>query len=153
MPGGKWQTLMARPVASASRRDSIPGVFDRGNSTLGGTLTFAPTKNWGVSWTTQYSTTTGDFAAHSINLKRDLYRWQANFDYNLGPNGNTRFAFSVHLTDLPDLKADYNESNLGVDRADTGNQPGGPLFQARNLPPPPPPPPAQPQGQPEKKEE
>src|SRR3712207_7319763 len=34
---------------------------------------------------TQYSTSTGEFAAHRINLKRDLYRWQANFDYNLGP--------------------------------------------------------------------
>ncbi|HEU4456256.1 MAG TPA: putative LPS assembly protein LptD, partial [Longimicrobium sp.] len=122
--GGPWNLSLNYSLSRNRRsvRDSIPGIFDRGNSTLGGTLTFAPTKNWGVSWTTQYSTTTGDFAAHSINLKRDLYRWQANFDYNLGPNGNTRFAFSVHLTDLPDLKADYNESNLGVDRADTGNQ-------------------------------
>jgi hypothetical protein len=62
---------------------------------------------------------------HRINLKRDLYRWQANFDYQLSPNGNTRFAFSVHLIDLPDLKADYQESDLGVDR---------PLETAQRLP-------------------
>jgi hypothetical protein len=69
-----------------------------------------------VSWRTDYSTTTGKFSAHTINLKRDLYRWQANFDYILAPNGNTSFAFSVHLIDLPDLKADYHENNLGLDR-------------------------------------
>ena len=75
---------------------------------LGGTLTFQPTKNWAVSWGTDYSITTGEFSTHRINLKRDLYRWQANFDYILAPNGNTAFSFSVHLIDLPDL----NETGL-----------------------------------------
>jgi len=151
--GGAWNMSLNYSLARNRRsvRDSIPGIFDEGNSTLGGTLSFSPTKNWGVSWTTQYSTSTGEFAAHRINLKRDLYRWQANFDYNLGPNGNTRFAFSVHLTDLPDLKADYNESNLGVDRPDTGRSSGGAQFQALPLPPPPPPAPST--SQPEKKDE
>ena len=72
-----------------------------------------------MSWRTDYSTSTGKFSAHTINLKRDLYRWQANFDYILAPNGNTSFAFSVHLIDLPDLKADYHENNLGIDRPST----------------------------------
>ncbi|HSU13357.1 LPS-assembly protein LptD [Longimicrobium sp.] len=123
--GGPWSLGLTYSLTRQRRSpaDSVPGTFNRGNSQLGGRLTFQPTKNWAVSWQTQYSTTTGQFAAHTINLKRDLYRWQANFDYNLAPNGNTSFAFSVHLIDLPDLKADYHESNLGVDRPATSTLP------------------------------
>jgi hypothetical protein len=119
--GGPWSMSLTYSLSRARRSpvDTIPGRFTSGNSQIGGRLTFQPTRNWAVSWQTQYSTTTGKFAAHTINLKRDLYRWQANFDYNLAPNGNTSFAFSVHLIDLPDLKADYHESRLGVDRPAT----------------------------------
>ena len=115
--GGPW-SLSVNYSLSRFRRtpnDTLPG-FNGGNSQIGGSLTFQPTRNWGVSWRTDYSTSTGRFSAHTINLKRDLYRWQANFDYILAPNGNTSFAFSVHLIDLPDLKADYHENNLGIDR-------------------------------------
>jgi lipopolysaccharide transport LptD-like protein len=117
--GGPWSLAINYSLTRQRRSpaDSVPQVGVQGNnSQIGGRLTFQPTRNWAVSWQTQYSTSTGKFAAHTINLKRDLYRWQANFDYNLAPNGNTSFAFSVHLIDLPDLKADYHESNLGVDR-------------------------------------
>jgi hypothetical protein len=117
--GGPWSLALTYSLTRSRRSpaDSVPLLGRQGNnSQLGGRLTFQPTRNWAASWQTQYSTTTGEFAMHTINLKRDLYRWQANFDYNLAPNGNTSFAFSVHLIDLPDLKADYHESNLGVDR-------------------------------------
>lgn len=118
--GGPWSLSVNYSLTRFRRtpNDTLPG-FTGGNSQVGGTLTFQPTRNWGVSWRTDYSTTTGKFSAHTINLKRDLYRWQANFDYILAPNGNTSFAFSVHLIDLPDLKADYNENNLGIDRPQT----------------------------------
>jgi hypothetical protein len=123
--GGPWSLALTYSLTRTRRSpaDSVPGRFSPGNSQVGSRLTFQPTRNWAVSWQTQYSTTTGKFAAHTINLKRDLYRWQANFDYNLAPNGNTSFAFSVHLIDLPDLKADYHESNLGVDRPATTRLP------------------------------
>jgi len=119
--GGPWSLGLNYSLTRIRRSpaDSLPGSYRSGNSQLGGTLTFQPTRNWAVSWQTDYSTTTGEFSAHRINLKRDLYRWQANFDYILSPNGNTSFAFSVHLIDLPDLKADYQERNLGVDRPQT----------------------------------
>jgi hypothetical protein len=115
--GGPWSLSINYSLTRLRRtpNDTLPG-FSSGNSQIGGTLTFQPTRNWGVSWRTDYSTSTGKFSAQTINLKRDLYRWQANFDYILAPNGNTSFAFSVHLIDLPDLKADYHENNLGIDR-------------------------------------
>ncbi|HEX8696530.1 MAG TPA: putative LPS assembly protein LptD [Longimicrobium sp.] len=140
---GAWNLSLNYSLTRARRsvRDTIPGLFDRGNSTLGGTLSFTPTKNWAVSWNTQYSTTTGEFSVHRVNLKRDLYRWQANFDYILAPNGNTSFSFSVHLIDLPDLKADYNERSLGVDRPEgTRTGSSGPVFNWSRPPPALPPP-------------
>jgi len=97
-------------------RGGIPVTEVDGNQQLSGSLTFMPTRNWAVSWYTDYSISDSKFGTHVLNFKRDLYRWQANFDFRRAPNGNTSFSFSVHLMDLPDLKADYNRSDLGADR-------------------------------------
>lgn len=90
-----------------------------GNQQVSGNVSFFPTRNWAVSWYTDYSVSDNEFGTHVLNFKRDLYRWQANFDFVRAPNGNTSFSFSVHLQDLPDLKADYSRQNLGADRAET----------------------------------
>jgi lipopolysaccharide export system protein LptA len=116
---GPWNVTvnysLTRPRQSAG--DTIPGLLsNRGNQSLSGSLSFTPTRNWGVTWNTGYSLTTGEFDTHVLNVKRDLYRWQANFDFVRAPNGNTRFGFRVHLIDLPDLKADYDETYLGAER-------------------------------------
>lgn len=115
---GPWNVSVNYSLTRTRRPtgDVAPGRFDRGDQTLSGNLSFYPTRNWAVTWGTQYSLTSGDFDAHSLHFKRDLYRWEANFDFYRAPNGNTSFGFRVHLIDLPDLKADYNESNLGVAR-------------------------------------
>jgi lipopolysaccharide export system protein LptA len=117
--GGPWNVQLnyslrrTRPL-----RGGVPVREVDGNQQLSGSLTFMPTRNWAVSWYTDYSISEGKFGAHVLNFKRDLYRWQANFDFRRAPNGNTSFSFSVHLTDLPDLKADYSRSNLGADRTE-----------------------------------
>jgi hypothetical protein len=115
---GPWNLNLTYSLARTRRPtgDVQPGRFERGDQTVRGDLTFFPTRNWAVSWGTQYSLTSGEFDAHSLHFKRDLYRWEANFDFFRAPNGNTSFAMRVHLIDLPDLKADYNERNLGIDR-------------------------------------
>jgi hypothetical protein len=117
---GPWNLNLTYSLARTRRAtgDVQPGRFERGDQTVRGDLTFFPTRNWAVSWGTQYSLTSGEFDAHSLHFKRDLYRWEANFDFFRAPNGNTSFAMRVHLIDLPDLKADYNERNLGIDRPD-----------------------------------
>lgn len=122
--GGAWNLNLNYNLARTRRTtgDVVPGRFERGDQSLQGALTFYPTRNWAVNWTTQYSITSGEFAAHSLHFKRDLYRWEANFDFSRAPNGNTSFGFRVHLIDLPDLKADYNERNLGIDRPDNANR-------------------------------
>jgi lipopolysaccharide export system protein LptA len=117
--GGPWNVNLnyslrrTRPL-----RGGIPVTSVDGNQQVSGSLTFMPTRNWAVSWYTDYSITDSKFGTHVLNFKRDLYRWQANFDFRRAPNGNTSFSFSVHLVDLPDLKADYNRANLGADRPD-----------------------------------
>ncbi len=122
--GGPWNLNMSYALQRTRRAtgDVTPGRLDGGNQSLRADLTFYPTRNWAVSWGTQYSLTTGDFDAQSLHFKRDLYRWEANFDFTRAPNGNSSFGFRVHLIDLPDLKADYNERNLGVDRQPADNR-------------------------------
>ncbi|MBV9773927.1 MAG: LPS-assembly protein LptD [Gemmatimonadetes bacterium] len=127
--GGPWQVRvdysLIRPRQtlnySTGTGTSLPassfyGLRNESTQTLNGTLSFSPTPNWAVNWNTSYSITDGQFGAHRLSLVRDLYRWQANFDFYRTPVGNTSFQFSVHLKDLPDLKLDYNERDIGVDQ-------------------------------------
>lgn len=115
--GGAWNVQLNYSLRrSRPARNGVPTLETDESQQVSGSLSFMPTRNWGVSWYTDYSITENKFGTHVLNFKRDLYRWQANFDFRRAPNGNTSFSFSVHLTDLPDLKADYNRSNLGADR-------------------------------------
>ncbi len=115
---GSWNVSLSyslrrtRPLAAG-----LPAAADGGNQQVSGNVSFFPTRNWAVNWYTDYSISENEFGTHVLNFKRDLYRWQANFDFIRAPNGNTSFSFSVHLQDLPDLKADYSRQNLGADRA------------------------------------
>lgn len=92
-------------------------ILDRGSQVLSGTLFLPLTENWAVNWRTDYSVTDSKFGSHRLNFKRNLHRWQANFDFTLTPTGNTSFSFYVELIDNPDLKFDYQERNLGIDDA------------------------------------
>jgi hypothetical protein len=76
-------------------------------------MSFAPTVNWAVNWHTNYSIEDGSFGGHRITLRRDLYRWEANFNFSRTPYGNTSFDVLIRLKDLPDLKVDYREDNIG----------------------------------------
>jgi hypothetical protein len=74
---------------------------------------FSPTAHWSVSWYSTYSVGSG-FGAHRLTLTRDLYRWEANFNFTRTVTGNTSFDVLVRLKDLPDLKVDYREHNIGA---------------------------------------
>jgi lipopolysaccharide export system protein LptA len=116
--GGPWSVDLryslrrARPDAT----HAFPILHHGDSQEVQGGINFSPSRNWSVGWQTGYSITEGEFHTHHINLRRDLYRWQANFNFVRTPSGNTAFSFEVHLTDLPDLKADWREQNLGGER-------------------------------------
>lgn len=83
------------------------------NRTLGLSIGFDPTKNWAVSWSTQYNLTTHEFGQHVVRLERDLHRWRATFQFLKSPNGNFAFNFFISLLDQPDIKLNYDQQTVG----------------------------------------
>ena len=98
----------SRPITGPDGRP-IPAV---NQSSIGLSTSFSPTRFWGVSWATQYNATLGQFESQQIQLTRDLHEWRAAFNFQKTPNGNFAFYFSVFLSDLPDLKFDYNQTTI-----------------------------------------
>ena len=82
------------------------------NRTLGLNVGFSPTENWSASWNTQYNMTTGEFGQHVLRLDRNLHRWRATFSFVKAPNGNFAFNFFVSLTDLQEIKFQYDQRTV-----------------------------------------
>jgi hypothetical protein len=91
-------------------RDRTPGSEARKN--LGLSTSFMPTRLWQLAWSTQYNITDREFESQVIRLERVLHEWRAAFNFVSSPNGNFGFFFSIHLTDLPDIKFDYNQDSF-----------------------------------------
>ncbi len=81
-------------------------------SSINLSTSFSPTRFWGVSWSTMYNATLGQFESQQIQLTRDLHEWRAAFNFQKTPTGNFAFYFSVFLSDLPALKFDYNQTTI-----------------------------------------
>jgi Tat protein translocase TatC len=79
---------------------------------LGFSTTFAPTPFWTASWSSQYNITDGKFEATTVRLERTLHEWRAGFNFIRNANGNFAFYFSIYLNDLPEIKADYNQTTI-----------------------------------------
>ncbi|MBR9990551.1 MAG: LPS-assembly protein LptD [Gemmatimonadetes bacterium] len=82
------------------------------NQMVRGNVSFQPTENWTLRWTTGYSITTTEFSDHVLTLTRTLHDWDANFDFVKAQNGNFSFQFRVHLRANPDVKLDYQQSDV-----------------------------------------
>ena len=67
---------------------------------------------WSLSWSSQYNITDGQFEIQVVRLERDLHEWRARFNFVRNPNGNFAFYFSIYLTDLPELKFDYDQTTF-----------------------------------------
>ena len=96
-----------------SRVRPIPGIPDRpAQQNLGFSTSFSPTAFWSLSWSSQYNITDTKFESQSVRLERVLHEWRAGFNFLRNANGNFAFYFSIYLTDLPDLKFDYNQATF-----------------------------------------
>ena len=82
------------------------------NQMLRGNVSFQPTENWTLRWTTGYSFTSSEFSDHVLTLTRTLHDWDANFDFVKAQNGNFSFQFRVHLRANPDVKLDYSQNEV-----------------------------------------
>ncbi|HEX6068836.1 MAG TPA: putative LPS assembly protein LptD [Longimicrobiaceae bacterium] len=114
---GPWRTSIDYSFTRPPRTYNPGGLRDdRGIQTVNLNTSLPLTENWGVDWRTSYSLTDTEFSGHQLNFSRNLHRWQANFSFYQTATGNTGFQFFVELIDNRDLKFDYRESNLGIDR-------------------------------------
>ncbi|MGH7458838.1 MAG: putative LPS assembly protein LptD [Longimicrobiaceae bacterium] len=123
--GGPWRVSLNYSLLRSSRDEADLG--QEGAQTLSGNVSFSPTRNWTVNWNTSYSISDGEFGSHRLNVTRNLYRWEANFSFTRTPYGNTSFSALVRLIDLPDLKFEHDERDIGPDRRQTerlGTPPG-----------------------------
>jgi LptD protein len=89
---------------------AVPNPEDTQN--LGFTTSFSPTPFWSLSWSSQFNITDSKFESQVVRLERDLHEWRAGFNFVRNPNGNFAFYFSIYLTDLPDLKFDYDQTTF-----------------------------------------
>jgi Tat protein translocase TatC len=79
---------------------------------LGFSTSFSPTPFWSLSWSSQYNITDGVFENQVVRLERELHEWRAAFNFVRNPNGNFAFYFTIYLTDLPELKFDYDQTTI-----------------------------------------
>ena len=114
--GGPWRAGISYALTRPQREFNTSQFQPGDQQTLQGNLSFQLTPNWGVGWNTDYSISDREFGTHRLNFRRDLHEWQANFNFYQTPTGNTGFEFYVELTHNRDLRFDYSERNLGVDR-------------------------------------
>jgi Tat protein translocase TatC len=102
-----YQLTRVRPSSLPATSPSTP---DR--QSLGFSTNFSPTPFWSLSWTSQYNITDGQFESQVVRLERDLHEWRAGFNFVRNPNGNFAFYFTIYLTDLPELKFDYDQTTI-----------------------------------------
>lgn len=120
-PGGSRYPGSFGPARGGSRGFSLGVQFSStrtrqattspsgGQRNLNLNLGFSPTRQWSVTWTTNYDLDTERFGQHYVRFERDLHRWTTSFAFVRSPNGNVAFNFYVSLTDLPDIKFDYDQ--------------------------------------------
>ena len=96
-----------------SRVRPIPGIPTAPTQqNLGFSTNFSPTAFWSLSWSSQFNITDSKFESNVVRLERELHEWRAGFNFVRNANGNFAFYFSIYLTDLPDLKFDYDQSTF-----------------------------------------
>jgi hypothetical protein len=110
---GGGRSFTANFNYTLSRTRAVPGISpQRDQQNLGFSTSFSPTPFWSLSWSSQYNITDTKFESQVVRLERELHEWRAGFNFVRNANGNFAFYFSIYLTDLPDLKFDYNQATF-----------------------------------------
>jgi hypothetical protein len=108
--GGPWNLNVNY---SLLRTRPVPGTTtSEDRQTMNAALSFQPTPNWRVSWTTTYDFEEQRFLQHYVSLQRNLHDWVAHFRFTRTVAGNFSFDFTVSLVPAPDIKFDYRQQSL-----------------------------------------
>jgi hypothetical protein len=110
--GGRAFTANFNYSLSRTRPEESVSGSSTDRQSLGFSTTFSPTPFWALSWSSQYNITDGKFEDQVVRLERDLHEWRAGFNFVKNANGNFAFYFSIYLSDLPDLKFDYDQTTF-----------------------------------------
>jgi LptD protein len=102
-----YQLSRTRPPTGVTNPPRTPD-----HQSLGFSTNFSPTPFWSLSWYTQYNITDGKFEGQNVSLERELHEWRAAFRFAKNPGGNFAFYFTIYLTDLPELKFDYDQTTI-----------------------------------------
>jgi hypothetical protein len=99
---------------SRTRSESVPigTTPPEDRQSLGFSTSFSPTPFWALSWYTQYNITESRFESHRVQLERELHEWRASFNFVKNANGSFSVYFTIYLTDLPELKFDYDQTTI-----------------------------------------
>jgi hypothetical protein len=110
---GSGRSFSANFNYTLSRSRALPGTTPQEDQqNLGFSTSFSPTPFWSLSWSSQFNITDSKFESQVVRLERELHEWRAGFNFVRNANGNFAFYFSIYLTDLPDLKFDYNQTTF-----------------------------------------
>jgi Tat protein translocase TatC len=110
--GGSRQFTANFNYSLSRQRPEGASARPQPRQSLGFSTAFSPTAFWSVSWSTQYNITDSKFESQTVRLERVMHEWRAGFNFVRNPNGNFAFFFSVYLSDLPDIKFDYNQTSI-----------------------------------------
>lgn len=107
---GEWRASLAYSLARSRIDDAT------GSQMIQANVAFQPTEKWSVDWRTSYDLVVRSFNDHVIQLRRELHRWEASFDFRQTATGNWTFVFEVALSDNRDLHFDYEQRAGGSSR-------------------------------------
>jgi hypothetical protein len=69
----------------------------------------SPTREWKMSYDTEFNFTEGNFSRHSFAFERTLHCWQMNFTWT--PTGVSEgWYFVIRIIDLPDVKLETRDT-------------------------------------------
>ena len=110
-PIGSWNASFNLSLERPRKgEDTQPAAFHQiANQMITTNLTFQPTAQWNVNWSTGYSFSTSKFTDHVLTFTRQMHDWDANFNFVKAQNGNFSFVFNVKLRANPDIKFDYSQ--------------------------------------------
>jgi hypothetical protein len=111
-PGFSNRRFTANFNYTLSRSRATSAFSQPSRQNVGFSTTFSPTPLWTVSWSSQYNITDGDFESNVVRLERNLHEWRAGFNFVRNANGNFAFYFSIFLSDMPEIKGDYNQTTI-----------------------------------------
>ena len=72
-------------------------------------LSFSPTREWKMTYDTQYNFSAGEFSRHNFGFERTIHCWRMNFSWT--PVGVSQgWYFVIRIIDLPDIKLETRDT-------------------------------------------